>query len=307
MIEPKIDSRLDDYVRWHHAQVRTLDLDPVYPWLRHLADRWGLDQAQRGWLVQCHVIWYHPGSTLRAFQAVDHVKALPRSFDQLESAGLLSLPTGVERRGHRDRLQLAKHLLALPYVLPDGLYAYVDQGETWNWRRLNDRLAGIPGNGRWAAYKTAEMLQKVAGAPVIATDAGHRYSSGPRKGLADLFGDRVPLGQNVSAVQRLDRMTAALGDHLGEPDVAQVETSLCDFHSVIMGHYYLGHDIDSMQSALHDRRAAVRGSLADDAWQARSEVFDHRLLGEHQGWNGVRADRKRAYRDTGRLLGVDHD
>ena len=40
---------------------------------------------------------------------------------------------------------------------------------------------------------------------------------------------------------RLEVMT-----ELGETDVALVETSLCDFNSLVGGRYYLGHDIDAM-------------------------------------------------------------
>jgi len=159
----------------------------------------------------------------------------------------------------------------------------------------------LDGNGRWAAYKTAEMLQKVADLPVEAPDAGHRYSSGPRKGLQWLEPD-CPEGQDDATVAELDRLTEKWQELLQEPDIAQVETSLCDFNSLVKGRYYLGHDIDSMQHAFtHDK---IADRLPREAWAAREAVFAPELLGELNDWTGVRRDANRHYKTTGELLWI---
>jgi hypothetical protein len=300
--------RLTDYPRWHRAQVITGDIDPMYPVLLELSDIWRLDYDQRAWLVFLHVAWYHPGSTLAAFQRVPNLDALPRTYDDLDAAGLLSLPTGTERRGHRSKDALAKHLIRAGDVLraAGGYLPWVEQGRdefegTLGWTRTFDWLTNLPGNGRWAAYKSVEMLQKVAALPIEAADAGHRFSSGPRKGLADLGLD-VP-GNGAAAVRELDDVTAALAADIGESDIAQVETSLCDFHSLVSGHYYLGHDIDAMLDAFLSERLPA-GSVTQAAWDARIAAFDDALLGEHNGWTGVRRDLNTRYRMHGEMVGV---
>lgn len=285
--------RWADYKRWHRAQVESDDIDPVYPWLRTLADWWGLNIEQRSWLVMCHVVWYHPGSTIAAFTRCDSVRDLPAQLDSLLA---MRLPTGTERRGHRDPKQLVRHLEALPREIPDGLWAFVAGHEEWP--ALNDRLTTITGNGRWAAYKTAEMLQKVCGFPTTATDAGHRYSSGPRKGLADLYGDD-PAGQGEAVIAELDRRTAYVQQYLAEPDIALVETSLCDFHSAVKGNYYIGRDIDGMQEDLSRVGSHLAVITWGEIWQARAKVFREDLLGEVNGWSGVRSELKRRYKETG--------
>lgn len=292
---------LDDYTQWHAAQVSSGDIDPVYPVLERVADAWDLDLEQRAWLVVLHVTWYQPGATLAAFAAAPTPRALPASFDGLESAGMLGWPTGVERRGHRSRAVLARYLLTLRDVFRDGVgpvYGYDPSAMPWD--RLNARIAAVPGNGRWAAYKTAEMLQKVAGWPTQATDAGHRYSSGPRKGLAVLLpGVPAQGAQSPAAIARLDAMTDDLARRLGETDVAQVETSLCDFYSLYKGGYYLGHDIDSMLASF--RHPALAPLIPPEAFDARAASFDPRFLGEVEGWDGVRTGLKRRYAETGQL------
>jgi hypothetical protein len=307
---PQLAKRRADYLRWHHAQVQTGDIDPVYPVLRALADEWQLTHEERLWLCVLHVVWYHPGSTLTAFDVAPTLRELPATPEHLAHAGLTTLPTGTERRGHRATPPLVRHLLALPRVFDGGIAPWVDDtiapyaGEpTLAWEALNNHLDAVPGNGRWAAYKLAEMWQKVADVPVQAANAGHKYSSGPRKGLADLYPRRVTLDdQSPYALARLDRLTDDLARQLGESDIALVETSLCDFHSLVSGHYYLGHDIDAMQEAWSHPRVARH--IPPDAWEARHAAFPHHLLGELRGWQGIRRDRTRAYRDSGELIGV---
>jgi hypothetical protein len=290
--------RRADYAKWHHLQVATGDLDPAYPVLRHLARSWRLRADELAWLIGLHVAYYHLGSTLVAFSRTEGSPAgVGASPEALVDSPLLSLPCATERRAHRTRLKLARHLVALADSQRRGGWVWYE-GDGWDWASLNDRVAELHGNGRWAAYKTAELLQKVAGAPVVATDAGHAHSSGPRKGLGLLVSD-LPDGNDPATVVILDAETATLARDLDEPDVAQVETSLCDFYSLTQGHYYLGHDIDAMQSQLLDPR--VPDPTPHAAWVARLDVFSSELLGEERGWWGVRSGLKHLYAERGIL------
>lgn len=292
----------EDYLAWHKAEVACGDIDPVYPVLRNVAETWGLDEEARAWLVFSHVVWYHTGSTFAGFRRASSPTELPRDGEGLWRSGLLELPCETERRGHRPKQPLINHLLGLRAAMPDGAWTWAQEAisaassPTEGWVQLNDALVGLVGNGRWAAYKTAEMLQKVCDLPVAAADAGHKHSSGPRKGLA-LLHPNIPAFNDPLSIVELDLMTEELALELDEPDIAQVETSLCDFNSLAKGRYYLGHDIDSMQHAL----LSVSGSPIE-AWEAREAVFDQKYLGEFGGWQGVRKDLNRRYVRTGEFL-----
>lgn len=286
-----------DYTRWHHLQVATGDLDPVYPVLRRLADDLTLDDDARAWLCVLHVTYYHLGSALAAFARLPYPAAPTRAGD------LLHLPCGTERRGHRVPQRLYDHWCALLDTLDaaGGPHAWLtalgDASPTDGWGQLNDRIAAVHGNGRWAAYKLAELAQKVCGARVQVADAGHRNSSGPRHGLALLF-PWTPSGNGPDVIADLDRLTAALAADLGEPDLGQVETSLCDFHGLVSGRYYLGHDIDLMAEQL----AAVPSALTLPAIAARLGALPFAYLAEVGGWPGVDRARKRAYADSGVIV-----
>lgn len=285
-------SRLADYADWHALQVETGDLDPVYPVYRNLSERRGLSQGEVAWLCVLHVAYYNVTSALTAFELAPEPGEIPE--DPPPESTLLRLSCATERRGHRDPRKLSAHLVGLRRELGDDVLGWLG-AYGWEWEPLNRRITELVGNGRWASYKLAEMLGKVVGVAGEATDAGHRYSSGPRKGLADLF-PGLPTGNGPDDIAELDALTAELGVLLDEPDVAQVETSLCDFHSLVKGGYYLGHDIDAMLGQTFDTR------VWPDVSEARREVFDVELLGEvGERWTGVRTELKTAYRDRGTL------
>lgn len=281
--------RLADYRLWHRIQVKTGDIDPAYPVLRAITTSLSKDDA--AWLVLTYAAYYHLGSAMRAFTELDP--------ETLTPGAIAYLPKGTERRGHRDVTKLASHWNALrdqaDAVGGPAAFLTPTASGVEGWRQIAGRALGVWGNGRWAAYKTAELAQKVLGADVTAPDAGHAFSTGPRKGLALLY--RIPEGNSATVVNDLDRLTERLAAEIGEPDIAQVETSLCDYHSAYAGRHYIGKDIDEQLHQLF----AVPSDWSGVAFNARLLSFPACYLGELNGWDNVDRARCRLYRDTGRI------
>lgn len=303
---------LSRYARWHNAQCVSGDIDPVYPVLQHLQYELHWSPDDLVWACLMHGAWYDFGTTLLA---MEWLHRYPRRA--VAQAARHGWPTGVERRGHRGgSVALWTHLRGLQANVP----ALIHQGEAYQWAhrltegetgvegwgRVIDAALSIPGNGRWAAYKQAELLQKVVGLPIAAPDAGHRYSTGPRKGMARLF-QGVPMGQTKAEIELLDRLTYWLAAFLGEPDIAAVETSLCDWNSLARGNYYLGHDIDQMLGQYrHAQKLGLPERYDGPVFTVRQKVFPAIHLGEAMRpgsayWHGIRKELKTAYRDTGSL------
>ncbi|MDT0377251.1 hypothetical protein RM572_00475 [Streptomyces sp. DSM 42041] len=287
----------DDYTRFHQAAVDSRDIDPVYPVLAHLAATEGWDEEATTRAILLHVAYYDFGSALTAahLHLNDEVP-----FSRLPTA----LPCATERRSHRQPAKLAAHLTALDLELRTHGTArgWLGQALHGHSRRadfehLARHAARVHGNGRWAAYKTAEMLWKVAGWPVTAATLAMDSATGPRQGLALLAGRR-PLTEATAQELCADLASARLP---AGPE--EVETTLCDFHALHSGAYYVGHDIDQMQAQLS---RAHTTPLTPAAWQARAATLPHPYLGELNGWTGVDRRRKRAYADTGRILTRSH-
>jgi hypothetical protein len=284
------------YTDFHREMIATGDVDPVYPVLREMAARRSPQRAL--WLVLAHVAYYHLGSTLAAFSAVRD------TWD----AGMApaDLPVATERRGHRDRRKLVDHLNSLQRNADAILFwtrdLPADPHEAW--RLTVDRLMTIHGNGRWAAFKTAEMFQQVLGLPLLAPDMAHAHSSGPRQGLRLLWSG-LPTGNDRAAVALLDRFSlftmVRLREAGLEATVENTETTLCDFHSLVIGRYYVGADIDKMQlqlDAVPDHGYEITG----EAYAARAKTLPHAYLGELHGRTGPDRIRSTAFRTQGLVV-----
>ena len=286
----KVDERrLADYARWHRLMVSTRDIDPHYDVLRVL-DR-SLGPETGAWLILRMVAYYHLGSALRSL-SMSPGPGMPRAA--------LGLPASTSRRNHRVPVQLHAHWRSLLADVerkggPREWLTPTSPGVD-GWREMFDRALGIHGNGRYFAYKVAEVSQKVIGARITAPDAGHAHSTGPRRGLADLT--TVPRGNTPAAIARLDRITEQVAAAVGDPDIAQVETSLCAWQAVAAGRCYMGLYIDEQLEELH----AVTSDLSEAAWAARASSIPAAYLGEAGGWRGVQRERCGVYRNTGRIL-----
>jgi Alpha-glutamyl/putrescinyl thymine pyrophosphorylase clade 2 len=275
------------FARWH---VHSGDIDPVYPVLSMIEGELCRDDYERVALTFLYVAYYNLPSAVMAWTE-GWRPGQELTWQQMKR------PTGTERRAHRDPAQFAPHIFELGRMLrPD----YIDVLQKMNWYELQDELARWRGNGRWAAYKTGEMLGQVNGWDIEPLDAGHANSSGPRKGLSDIYPDLVIMtGNNPNVIRLLDRRTDALAAALELP-IRQVETVLCDWHSTLKGSYYVGHDIDLMlEQALHPSVTGAERLLIIDV---RQDCFDQQWLGEARGWPGVRRELKRRYRDEGKLI-----
>lgn len=217
------------------------------------------------------------------------------------------LPTGTERRGHRGgrvRHHLSDWFLFLKKY--GSFQSFLQKGFTENkrknWQILQNNILEVWGNGRWAAYKLAETLYTVHHYPVEPTDMGNAYSSGPRKGLSMLF--EYVHGNTKEAIARLDQQGEELMLWLNERaiflGIEKLETMLCDFHSMAVGHCYSGHDIDVYQEQL--LRSTLTKSQRDFIWEIRREAIPNEFLGELHGWVGVEKSRDKAYHQTGKVL-----
>lgn len=287
----------DDYTQFHRLAVATQDVDPVYPVLRHVLGAAGLAGLAVDAVV-LHVAYYDLGSALTALE----LRAAGTRYADLPTG----LPTATERRAHRDQRQFARHLRHLDdlVALHGSLVRYLDAATlppdpAARWTALRARVEAVHGNGRWASYKTAEMLQKVAGWPLAAPDMGMAGASGPAHGLhrLGLAAPEAPPAALEDAGRLVVKSLAAAGQ--AGADLATAETTLCDFSSLAKGRYYVGMDIDGMLAQL---RRAAPGELTAAAYTARAATLPPAYLGELGGWDGPSRDRARIYRDGGGIV-----
>jgi len=272
------------------------DIDPVYPVLRGLfalePERFSGAAGQAGeearlWLLALYLAYYHVPSALAAFRC-QPVPGLP--------PGAHRWPRATERRGLRAAPALTSHLADYARRTAPRQQAWLTAGwepgagaSTANYERFWLRAQEVWGNGRWAAFKWAELLKKVLGYPLAAPDMRLKFCSGPRACLEHLYG--CP----GASTETLDGCGADCWRRLGfrgvpVEDWEALETVLCNYHSALAGRYYVGHDIDELQGQVDKARATglLTSEDADLLWRARAAALPPGYLGEQQGWRGLR-------------------
>jgi hypothetical protein len=302
-----------DLVIFSQLQYDSLDYDPFHPMLARLGQN--LPKEEALWLSTLYMAFYNTGSAWVAFKNSKPARPLPE--------WLAKLPVGLQRRNLRAG-KVLKHIESFcEHVKEAGsIEKHLTRGfvgaPMLDWATLKENVQRPWGNGRWSVYTTSELYQKVNKIPVLPIDIMNDGSTGPRTGLCRIYDIPEPKKQ---AVDLLDNLANRLFQHVrarictkifylptDHYDHGMLESQLCDFNSMCKGRYYIGRDIDRDQERIRGAEAALklvgkRMSL-QPVWDTRAAVFNHRYLGEFNGWDGRTQEAKQFYLNTGRI--VDH-
>ena len=280
------------FCKFANGQIQSWDIDPMYPLLKHAYGLKNLNTEQAIWHTLLYLAWYHIGSAEVAWKRWPepcHVMGPP-------------LPTGIERRGFRANQKAYDNINAtLEYArarfgsLTKWVGAVVGAGGEKGWVSVRRDLEQLPWMGTWASYKWADLVKHTLSFNITANDigvGGGSPTAGPIPGMVHLTGETWKrCATDVALQKELFQESLSAGAQFKGLD--QMETSLCDFNSVIKGRYYMGHDIDMNQEQLQ-HSAFLK--------QCRAAVFPKKYLGEFNNWTGVRKHLKDHFKKTGEIL-----
>jgi len=292
-------SLLDDYATMHRLIVQTESMDTEATVLAEVSNLLHLDKNQAAWMCFVYLAYYDMGSFLRCFEFTRN--------PEIPADKYLRLSCDTERRVHRVPAKMERHFGDVVSIADSngGLYnwlsSYVEKSPQQSWVNMINPVETIFGNGRWASYRTIEMIGQVCGLPVEAPDMGHANSSGPRRGLEFLYSD-LPQGNKPADIAYLDQVSLDLNRKLAERGISaklqDTETGLCGFKSMVKGDYYVGEDLDSMLEEILKQPSGLTQTI----FEARKNIFPHEYLGELNGWTGMDRARKKIYKETGQIV-----
>jgi Alpha-glutamyl/putrescinyl thymine pyrophosphorylase clade 2 len=240
------------------ALIRTGDLDPVYIAI-HGAQ---LKEPQVCRLLLAYWCFYHLGAAAWLSESQGpsywhHMRTAAENNSQ-GTPTLMGLPSdrwprGAERRHFRGQ----KCVQAVQWLSthdPEAIVHHlVGQGHD---RGVMHVVQGWPMFGPWIAFKAADMLERVWGAPIkFDRNIGLMYDE-PRRGLDMLATDpslittdRSPEGLYTNLLTYFSpRPAPPSGDRGCGPQ--EVETILCKWKSMRGGHYWVGKDIHEVRAGL---------------------------------------------------------
>jgi hypothetical protein len=150
--------------------------------------------------------------------------------------------TGVERRANRGMDNMAR---ALSLVPKQSEYVHNKLKELVTYSQAVALFNNMEGYGRWASFKLAEILDYCFNLNLYCDTLFTEKGSGHTKGLQELTG--------LPPTERLAQETfAEYRAVYPEYKYQNFETSLCDWHNLTAGKYYVGNDIDMLKVHLEN-------------------------------------------------------
>lgn len=292
-MKPIDQGLLQDFVTFGRELIRSQDIDPLYPVLKHLER--GMSDEGALWFTFLYMAYYNLGSATRALELIPEPAQMPLVFPRLDIATERRNLRGNKLRPHVD------HYVGL-IRQAGSQHAFLQQ--RWEGKDAIERYEAfwltaqtVWQNGRWAAFKWAEILKKVHGWYLAAPDMRMEFCSGPKAGLMLMFGleadPGVPALNEYGEILRYQLARQGLS----VPDWETLETLLCNFHSLRDGRYYIGHDIDELQDVIE--HSELDPYAKQWLYDARKAALPNEYLGELCGWQGMDKTANRIYRDTG--------
>lgn len=283
-----------DFLHLVRRQFVSSDFDAEHPVCLWLIKKHGLSYRQSLWLSFLYMAFYDEASAWVVFKSADPF-TIPTNT---------AFPIGMNRRNLFGG-KIDQHFESLRQVAQTASDwpTHNFTGVPWrDWEILNTNLGTVWGNGRFAKYTTAEMLQKVAGVSVEITGFDNKDSSGPADGIARIYGCTrdIPTLDTHAEIAYNRVIASGLRPTYTTVDRGVVESVLCNFSGCCRNKFYSGRNVDRQQERI--KRVEAMGHTLPDLWEARQAVFRKADLGELAGWGGIDRERLKSYTQTGKIL-----
>jgi hypothetical protein len=286
--------------------LRIGDIDPAYPAMLYLADRYEFNIEQRYWLAWLYAACYHAPTAFYMYNEFPDFENV--DIGRLErwwKANRQRVTFQTDRRWVRSRNQFcemfASYRSVLGGALQEAFFAkLLGNCPKRSYARAYKATSGIKFFGRYALFLYLESVAALTGLPVEPDGIDLRNSQSSRNGLCYAYGyDQWLCGHDYGqqtlrpeAYQMLDGLFGELlieagnCDRMFDSNVWNVETSLCAYKKVLRGKRYLGYYIDRQHDEIRRaERLITEGVDWSPLWDFRAGHFEARWLKEARDAN----------------------
>lgn len=280
--------RLEDYYAYHLAMIEVGDMDPAYPALLYLCDRYEFNIEQRYWLAFLYAATYHVPSAFYIYNEFPDAENVDLGrMERWWRANRHRTLFQTDRRWIRSRNQFVP--MVASYLALTGLKAggsqeghfaanFFNPDPAVAYQRAYDGMMQVRHVGRYALFLYLESVAVLTGFPMRPRGLDLRNSQSSRNGICYAIGrDDWLCGHNYGRTTLPDHAYGVLNQALemivaeaharrpdGTSDIWSVETSLCAYKKIHRGTRYLGYYIDRQ----HDEIAAMQAGVPEGVdWQ----------------------------------------
>ncbi len=284
-------SLYEDFDVFARALIASNDCDPVYPFIRSTLKHFSFEPE---WFCFAYTTFYSLESAMIFCKNFPEMKDYKtgKFFDLRASKVIHHM--AAERRGNQRTM-----------INQDKMFqGFINANETWGLdyntnQRFRKSLADeIPFHGAWATFKVAEVFEKVLLIKTLKIkDLGidgrePNSNDGPCGGLRWLYGRDNEYDKTI--FPHWNRFGENLAKGWGV-DIGEIETSLCKFHKLKTGKYYIGYDTEELCELRLDWGNQVFDNIM-------KENFDERFW---KGVHGVRKEFKTRYKNCNVIINDD--
>lgn len=161
--------------------------------------------------------------------------------------------------------------------------------------------------GRFAAYLFAETFCGLFNQDMPKTVDELQFNQGEvyTAGIFNVFGkddeaeavekNGITKEQEKEAEGYVKQILEAVSAAGGKANIYDIETTLCAYRKHFKGTRYNGYYIDRQLAEINEMKRRGFTATAAELYDIRSEIFPHKILGELNGWNGIRTNLKKYY------------
>ena len=319
------ENRYEGFIAFHVTGMRMDEIDPAKPALRYIAKALNLSIEQRFWLAWLYGSCYCVATAfymLTQFPTLE--SALTGDIEQWWRQHREKVVFESDRRWVRSRNQFPEMMRSYAAFCKGGQYTAFAKFVKFGPQETYDAIYSACSQqlfqfGRFSLFTYLEALHNVTALPMFPTGLNLREALSCLNGLCYLLGKdhwvhRQSAAKRLKPAQYdwLQRKLAELYAKLlrDHPEIPtnywNLETSLCAYKKLFFCTRYVGYYIDRQMVEIQKmQQAAPEEANWNLLWKFRREHFHPGVLGEIQGWSGIRHDRLHYFMNTGRFCEND--
>lgn len=291
-------TRLEEFLAYHDAMDAAGDIDPTYPMLRYVSDRFELNEEQRFWLSYLYAMTYCGATVFYIYNEFPDAENVDEGrLRRWWAANREKLVFQTDRRWVRSRNQFCGAVMDYRRWLRGQTqaerfagFASGARNDAETYRRAYASAATLYQMGRFGLFLFLEAVHVVTGFRMEPNNLDMANAESSRNGLCYALGqDGSITGPETGRTRLTSAELAWLGSEFDfllarmkgrpwqrrAPDVWSVETTLCAFKKhKRSGSRYVGYYLDRQAKEIQQMQANVTEGVAWRVlWEFRQETF----------------------------------
>jgi hypothetical protein len=262
-----------------------------YPHLRGSRDRH--DQKDLVWLIGCYGAHHCAMPAYEIFDTFTYLDVIhhPKTLRAWLKKHWRALPVRPEMRSHRMLEKRHQCLVDFAQYANTGKWHKGSFEKVWT-----DSQANVKYYGRYMAIKVLELMHRTVRPDMPSIDIRAKHAWSPRAAMALLYPKQAEWLGNRRAnddrtIAGVELYASEICTHLLTRGITvsffELQVLLCEYKELLAGGFYPGAGHDEEMKYLHD----FERDFDPEPWYVtRKRIFEHKYLGELNGWDGLRPE-----------------